>query len=118
MSFTIGTSSYTEFSDSENSRTWTLDDHTVAKPQLVIQKRIIPSSMTDSRAYATSILKVIQGTVDGNGDPMQQKVSFDLTIRYPQGAAAADVTEARALFQEVVASTEFTALVNGQQYLG
>lgn len=114
---TIATNNLTEFSDKENSRTWSLDDHTASQPEIVIQKRKVPQGLSETE-IASSTLKLVFGTTDSAGLPMQQKVSFDVEVRYPVGALPADVADAQAVFQSLVASTQFGTMVTTQKYLG
>jgi hypothetical protein len=113
---TVGASTLTEYSDGDNSRTWVNAGHTNAKPQLVIQKRKIPGNQADLSAFMTSSFKVVYGTVDASGDPMAQKISLECTARHPQGALAADLTNAIALFQEFVADADFDDAVKKALY--
>lgn len=108
------TTALTEFSDKENARTYTVSGHTVAKPRLLIQKRSVASSVG---GVSQDTLSVVYGTVDGAGIPLNSKVVFEVNIRRPQAALAADVDAAKALFREVVASDEFAAVVASQNYV-
>jgi hypothetical protein len=114
---TIGTNNLVEFSDKENSRTWSLDDHTVQQPEIVIQKRKVPQGLNPTE-ISSSILKVVIGTVDSAALPMQQKVTFEVEVRYPVDALAADITDAQDIFKALVASDEFDEMVSTQNYLG
>lgn len=118
MSTTIGTLTLTEFSDSENARTWVLADHTINEPRVVIQKRKIANPASTGAGTQHSELKVVYGTSDADGNPMSQKISIDTVVRYPVGATLADVQAAVDSFQILVASTNFDSLVEKQLYLG
>lgn len=104
----------TEFSDKENNRTWTITGHTVQKPRLAIEKRKLPVGNGGS---ASTTLSVVYGTVDATSTPLAAKIAFDVTVRYPINGLAADVTAALAVFRDIVASDEFTTMVNTQGYV-
>lgn len=108
------TTTITEFSDSENRRTYMVDGSTVAAPKLLIQKRTVPKT-TDGAA--SSDLMVVYGTEDADGNPLASKVVLAANVRYPANGQSADVTAALAVFRDFVASDEFTALVNSQAYV-
>jgi hypothetical protein len=106
----------TEFDDSRNSRTWILADHSVMKPRVVIQHRTVPQGSAASNIAKTSV-KVVYGTADTDGNPLEQKVSFEVVPRYPQGADPADIAAALAILRDIVASDEFASTVTTQGYL-
>jgi len=106
--------SVTQFSDENNRRTWSISGHTISAPRLLIQKRKVPA--TPSAASENS-LQVVYGTKDAANIPLQSKVVFEVTVRYPADGASADVTAALAVFRDVVASDEFTATVTSQNYV-
>lgn len=106
----------TEFSDKENSRTYTLAAHTAVRPRLVIQKRRVPSGSTGS---AESIVSVIYATVDEDGLPINSKVAFECSVRFPVniGSTETDITDALAVFRDIVAGDEFANTVSTQEWL-
>lgn len=108
------TTTITEFSDSENRRTYEVSGHTVQKPKLVIQKRKVPSS---TAANAESNLQVVYGTVDAAGDVLPSKIVIAADVRYPANGASADINAALAAFRDFVQSDEFTNMVTSQSYL-
>lgn len=101
----------TEFSSSENSRTYVFSGHTPTEPRLVLQKRRVPSGQ---QIVAEDSMTVVYGTLDSDGLPIAQKVSFAATVRRPISGESADVTAALATFRDIVASDEFGAMVTGQ----
>lgn len=103
-----------EYSDSENRRTWAITGHTVQQPMLVIQRRK-PASKPEANAEST--LSVIYGTADADGNILPSKVGFGANVRYPANGDSADVTAALAVFRDLVASDEFTTLVTSQSYM-
>lgn len=110
-SFTLG---MTEFSDENNRRTFMVTGHTVQKPKLVIQKRSVPKT---PNSVGESQLMVVYGTDDASGAALASKVNFTASVRYPADGTAADVTAALAAFRDLVASDEFTSMVNTQAYM-
>lgn len=104
----------TEFSDKENSRTYTYTGHTAQEPRLVLEKRKIASG-------ATSVLEdtvtVLSSTEDSAGDLLASKVTFEVKVRRPVNGIAADVTAALAIFRDIVAGDEFTNTVSTQEWL-
>jgi len=103
-----------EFSDTENRRTYAISGHTVQAPKLLIQKRSVPKTAS---SVGESTLSVIYGTTDADGNIHPSKVGFAANVRYPADGQASDVTAALAVFRDFVASDEFTALVNAQSYV-
>lgn len=103
-----------EFSDRENARTYTLATHTVQNPRVVVQKRSVAKT---SEGVSESSILVSYGTVDSSGNPLASKVNMSAVIRYPVNGNAADVTAALAVFRDIVASDEFTSMVNSQNYV-
>jgi hypothetical protein len=106
--------SISEFSDKENHRTYMVSGHTVQAPRLVIQKRKVP---TTSSGISESHLMVVYGTEDAEAMPLNSKVVFDAGVRYPANGQSDDITAALAVFRDLVASDEFTAMVTSQAYV-
>lgn len=108
------TTTISEFSDSENRRTYEVSGHTVQKPKLVIQKRRVPSS---TAANAESNLQVVFGTVNSTGDVLPSKIVISADARYPANGTITDVQAALAAFRDLVQSDEFTNMVMSQSYI-
>lgn len=104
----------TEYSDEANSRTYTVPGHSIAKPKLLLQKRQVGAAGGKS---SQDTISVVFGTANAAGAILPNRIAFEIVVRRPVEALAADVTAALALFKEVVASDEFTAVVNTQNYL-
>lgn len=104
----------TEFSDKENSRTYILSGHSVLTPRLVIQKR---RTTTSPEGSPESNVQVVYGTEDSSGNPLQSKVVFAASVRYPANGQSDDIAAALVVFRDVVASDEFAAMVNSQTYV-
>jgi len=102
-----------EFSVNGNSKTYTVSSHTTVKPQLVISSRRVPGQ---NQTVAENTVRVVYATVDSAGDPIPDRVSFGATLRVPIYGASADVTAAKAVFRDFVASDEFDAMVSAQSH--
>jgi hypothetical protein len=104
----------TEFADNGNSRTFTQAGHTAIKPQLVLQKRKVP---TGSQTVIEDTITVLSATEDSLGVKLPQRVSFSVTVRRPIDGIAADVTSMLAVLRDIVAGDEFANTVNTQEYV-
>jgi hypothetical protein len=103
-----------EYSDTENRRTFAVAGHSVVAPKLLIQKRKAPRT---AEASAESQLQVVFGTVDGAGNPLASKIAISADVRYPANGLMTDVAAALAVFRDLVNSDEFTNMVNSQTYV-
>lgn len=110
----VMTTTLTEFSQSGNSRTSTLDGHTAVLPKLLIEKRRVPEGNGTIIEYS---FKVVEATVDVDSVVLSNKVSFEAVVRYPTLGASADVTAALAVFRDVIAGDEFGNSVTTQEWL-
>lgn len=108
------TTALTEFSDNGNSRTYTSTGHVASKPKLVLQRRRVPSG---NQTVLEDTVTVLHGAEDSNGDVLESKVSFSVTIRRPLSAIGADVDAALAVFRDIVAGDEFGNTIDTQEYL-
>lgn len=108
------TTALTEFSTMGNSRTSTLTGHTATKPYLVIEKRRVPEGNQTMAEYSC---KVVKATVDGDGDVLSNKVSFEFVVRYPVLGLSTDVTAALAVIRDVIAGDELANSVDTQEWL-
>lgn len=106
--------SLTEYSDESNSRTYTVSGHTVAKPKLVLQKRKVG---TPGAASSVDDLQVIFGAADASGAILPGRIAFTISVRRPVEAVSADTAAALAVVRDIVASDEFAAMVNTQNYI-
>lgn len=106
----------TEFSDSQNSRTYALASHSAVRPNLVIQKRKVPSGNTGT---IETIVAVIHGTVDEDGLPISGKVAAEVSFRYPIniGSTETDISEVLATLRDIIAGDEFSNSVSTQEWL-
>lgn len=102
-------------SEKSNSRTFEIDStHTVAKPHLVIQTR---KEAQGNQVISQDNLVVSMATEDADGNVLPQRVTFEAVIRRSKNGASADATAALAVFRDLVASDEFTAISTRQQYI-
>jgi len=104
----------TEFSDNGNSRVFTLANHSVSKPQLVIQKRKVPSG---NKVVVQDDITVSFATADVTGVVLPQRVAFNVTVTRPLGHDTADVSSALAVIRDIIAGDEFGNTVLTQEYL-
>jgi len=104
----------TEFSNSGNSRTSTLNGHTALKPKIVIEKRRVAEA---GQEVAEQSVKVVFGTVDAADLPLAQKVSFEVIARYPVKGDTSDVSGALTIIKDIVSGDEFANSVNTQEFL-
>lgn len=108
------TTALTEYSDKENSRTYTYTGHTVQDPKLVLQKRKVPNV---NQKIVEDIVTVLSGAEDAAGDQLDNNITFSVTVRRPKTAIAGDVAAALAIFRDVIAGDEFGNTVDTQEYL-
>lgn len=108
------TTALTEFADQGNSRNYTYGSHTVGKPSMVLQRRSVPSG---NQVVAEDQISVLQGTVDGDGNNLPQRVMMTVTVRRPITGAAADVTTALTTLRDIVAGDEFANTIDSQEWL-
>jgi hypothetical protein len=101
-------------SQSAGSRTYTFSGNTYEKPSKVVQKSSPAGSVG---TVADDRIRVIVGTADDNGLPMQAVNSFEVIVRRPSGGQTSDLTTALDVFRDIVASDEFGATVNSQSPL-
>lgn len=104
----------TEFSDSGNSRTSTLAAHTVLKPQVVVEKRRVPEGNQTVSEYSA---KAVIATTDSTGAVLPQKVSMEVTVRFPVNSQAADIQIALTTLRAIIAGDEFANSVVTQNWL-
>lgn len=108
------TTPLTVFADNGNTRTYVMNDHTVLKPRLVIQKRRVPSG---SQTVQEDSVSVISATPDALGAILPQKVSFEVKVKRPTNGTAADTTAMLAVFRDVVNGDEFATMVNSSLFI-
>ena len=108
------TTALTEFSDKENSRVYVYTGHSVNKPKKVLQRRKEP---TGGQEMIEDVITVYNGTEDANGDYLDARVTFTLTLRRPKDGIAADVAAALVVLRDIVAGDEYTAVTTSSTYL-
>lgn len=108
------TTALTEFSTLGDSRTYTLADHTVQKPRLVLQKRKVPQG---AQSVGSSTIAVIYATEDSDENVLDSKIVFEVSARYPIQGDMLDVAAALATFRDIIAGDEFANTVTTQEYL-
>jgi len=103
-----------EFADNGNSRTYTLPNHTVTKPQLVVQTRKVP---TGEQTVAEVTIGVMSATLDANDILLPSKCLFSVTHRMPINGDTADRTAMLAYFRDIIAGDEFANSIATQEWL-
>lgn len=103
-----------EFADSGDTRTFTAPGHSVLQSYTVVQKRKVANT---SQEAATDSLRVVRGAFDASGNALAVKTSFEVVIRRSPIVDATDLSEVKALFREIIASSEFDSVVDGQLWL-
>jgi len=111
---TAMTTVLTQRSDAANVREWTSPGHTLAEQFVVRQKRTVASTAS---GRATDLITLIRGGVDVSGSPLQQPIMIRVEVTRQANSAPAAVAQALALAREVVASSNFDAVVSGQTYI-
>jgi hypothetical protein len=107
----------TQFTDSNNgnTRTYTAPSHTVSAPQLVIQKRRVAVGNSGS---SQSNIDIAFATLDADGALLASRTVGGVFIREPINAGDATArTAVLALLREIVASDEFTNVVETQEWI-
>jgi hypothetical protein len=102
------------YTNNGNSRTYQTAAHSILEPRLVIQKRK-PAATID--ASAQDDISVVFGTLDSDGNPLPSKIAFSVNVRRSPMADPDDVTAAKTLFREIVASDNFDDVINGQKWV-
>jgi hypothetical protein len=108
------TTALSEFADNGNSRTYTRTGHTAIMPRLVLQRRTVASGLT---SVIEDQISVLSGTKDVDDAPLASRVLFTVTVRRPIHGVATDVTDALAVFRDIIAGDEFANTVNTQEWL-
>jgi hypothetical protein len=104
----------TEFSDNGNSRTFTLPGHTVQAPQIVIQRRKVPSG---NATTAEDTLSVLTASFDSDSAILPSKNSISAIVKRPIDGQAAELTAILATFRDLVNSDEFTNMITTQEFV-
>lgn len=102
------------FAENGDSRTYTLPGHTVLKPRQLVQRRKVAANKS---ANSELVVRVVYGTVDSLGVPLNNKVSLGANVSYPVSGIAADLDSAIADFRDYVASDEFVTSIKTQNWL-
>jgi hypothetical protein len=108
------TTALTEFSDKDNSRVYVYTGHSAQKPKKILQRRKEPSGKQE---MIEDVITTYVGTEDANGEILDARVTFTTTVRRPKTGIAQDVTDALAVHRDIIASDEFTSVINGSLYL-
>lgn len=104
----------TQRNDSLDKREWTLPGHTVAKPALLKQSRVSPTTPT---GRASDDIRLICGTVDSAGVANTVPLMFVVTVTRQATMVATEASTPLAQLRDIVNSDNFAAVVSGQAYL-
>lgn len=105
------------YSDSENQVTFILDGHTAENPRLLIFDRKPTVYQNGQFSTPSMRIRVLRGLSDADSQPISTKVTLDLTVRWPNGTTATDVTECLADLNTVLGSTSFVSELFTKQQL-
>jgi hypothetical protein len=108
------TTGLTQRNDRDNSRTYTVDGHTVQKPLLLTQKRV-EGQIGGPSAKDTFV--ITQGVEDSDGAVLASKGYVEIIHRRPIEEISADSAARLALVLDLVNSDEFAAVWTSQNYL-
>lgn len=100
------TTALTEYSNSENSRTYFTLGHTVQKPKLLLFKR---KPIAGNSTVSEFTCSVVHGDEDPDGTVLAPKVNMSVTVRLPIQGTTAERDAAAVIFRDYIASDEFTA---------
>ena len=114
MSEAAMSTTLTQFNDVSNARTYTAPGHTIPLPKQVIQRR---KAAAGAVMVSESSIRVVFGSKDAEGVPLAERISFEVVVRVPLKAQTDDVNAAKALFREIVDSTNFSTVVSTQNYV-
>lgn len=78
-------------SNNGNQTTFTLPGHTTANPRLALFDRRVPSSSPQGAVSPSYRIRIVRGISDAEGNPVQQRVVCDFTVRWPLVADSLDV---------------------------
>lgn len=101
-------------SDSADAREFQAPSHSLTTPFTVRQKRVAPKTLT---GRATDNVSILRGGVDNTGVALSIPLTMQLGISRQANMSETDLAAAIALFRELVASTNFDAIVRGQSYI-
>lgn len=105
---------YAQFADNGNSRTYTGPSHTIAKPDLLIQKRKVPTNINGVSEMST---KLVMGSTDASNAPLAQRISIEVVVRVPVGAQTADIDAAKARYADLSTDGAFLASFVTQNFV-
>lgn len=108
------TSPLVTFSDNGNSRTFTTTGHTLKKPKVLKQSRVVPQGAS---VIATNQFAGTFGTEDDDGIALKERDSFNLTVRTAINGQTTDATALVALLKDLVNSDEFADALETQNFI-
>ena len=108
------TTTMSEFSTSDNSRTFAVSGHTAALPKLVVQKRRVP---TGEQVMAEDTVTIVYGAAISEGVILTQKSSISIVVRRPISADSTYLTGAYVVAADLITSDQFGLMMSGQLFL-
>lgn len=104
----------TQFNDRDNERTYFTSGHTTQKPKMVAVRRRVPNN---GGAVAETTVAVFHATTDADGNVLPQRQAIEIKVKNVVQGQDADLDAALVIARDIMASDEFTALVDSQAYL-
>lgn len=110
------TTALADYTYNGNVRAFKHPNHTAQKAKLITQKR---KAAVGTTGVSEDNISVAYTTLDANDIPIPAKVTFSVNVRRPSNMAgdATEVTDALALFREIIASDNFGSVVTSQAWL-
>lgn len=103
------------YNTDNNFVSYLISGHTPQKPRL-LQERRKPATNIVNGVYESSV-KGVYGTVDGNGDYIPSKYTFEVIVRSPVNGTTTDRDALVAMMEDVITSDEMDSLVSSQSNL-
>lgn len=110
----VMTTTLTEYADLGNSRKYTYDGHTAAKPKYALQKR---REATGNKTVMEDTLSVIALTEDADGAFLPSPIVMEARVSRPKDGISADLSAALVVFRDFVASDEFGDMISTQNFV-
>lgn len=105
------------FSSKEDQTTFTLTGHTVKRPYLAIFDRKVPVVNGNGTSVPWYRIRIIRGVLDSAGDPIQTRVTCDVTIRWPLEALSADAIADIAKLGSLLSNVDLQSDIVDEQLL-
>lgn len=90
-----------------DSVTFTRPGHTVTAPRLAIFDRKLPVSNGNGFSVPSYRVRLIDGHLDIDGNPLKERSIVEVTVRQPVGASATPITTSIADVAAILADAAF-----------